>query len=107
MLQVEASADQLKAVEDRSDLELERMDKRLRPPSEPDSKRQLLLLPLPLLLLLLLLLIGSCISMCLFSHDVDVQLSHQRLGDRPGGLGMLGFPFFSTFASRLSFVLFT
>jgi len=45
--------------------------------------------------------------MCSFSCDVDVQLSHQRFESRPGDLGMLGFPFFAIFASRLSSILFT
>jgi len=49
-----------------------------------------------LLLLLLHLLIGPCsvfYPVCLFSCDVDVQLSQQRFGDRPGGREMFGFHF--------------
>jgi len=38
----------------------------------------------------------------LFSCDVDAQLSHQRFGDRPGGLEAFGFPLLPIFASRSS-----
>jgi hypothetical protein len=55
-----------------------------------------------LLLLLLHLLIGSCphvfYAVCLFSCDVDVQLSQQRFEGRSGGLGVFGFPFLAIFA---------
>jgi hypothetical protein len=44
---------------------------------------------------------------CLFSCDVDVQLSHQRFGGHPDGLMVFGFPFFAIFASQLSSILFT
>jgi len=46
---------------------------------------------------------------CILSSvpDVDVQLSHQCFGDRPGGLGSFGFPSFAIFASRSSSILFT
>jgi len=30
---------------------------------------------------------------CSFSCDFDVQLSHQRFAECPGGLGTFGFPF--------------
>jgi len=44
-------------------------------------------------------------SLCLFSPDVDVQLSHQRSGGRPGSPKTSGFPLFAIFASRLSSIL--
>jgi len=62
------------------------------------------------LIFLLHLLIRPCpvfYSMCLLSCDVDVQLSHQRFGNRPSGLGIFAFSLFGIFASRLSFILFT
>jgi len=62
-----------------------------------------LLLLLPLLLpLLLFLLTGPVLySICLFSRDVDVQLSHQRYENRPGGSGVLRFRDFCNRSSRL------
>jgi len=52
-----------------------------------------------------LLLIGPCLvfyPVCLFSFDVNIQ--HFR---GQTGLRVFGFPFFATFASRLSSILFT
>jgi len=60
-----------------------------------------------LLLLLLLFLIGPSpvfYLICLFSCDVDIQLSHRCFGGHSGYLKMFGFPFFAIFASRLSFI---
>jgi len=43
---------------------------------------------------------------CLFSCDVDVQLSHQCFEWRPGDLRLFRFLLFAIFANRLSSILF-